>query len=47
MTTEMLEEVVVDLVLLNSVFLQNPKFYQVFARASVVEELTAPVSNAL
>lgn len=46
MTTEMLEEVVSDLVLLNSAYMENPNFYQIFARESVVEELTAPVREA-
>lgn len=46
MTTETLEEIANDLVLLNSVFLENPMFFQVLSRASVVEELLEPVRAA-
>ena len=36
-----------DLLLLNPVFLDNHKFYEIFARDVVISELTAPVRQFL
>ena len=43
MNTELLQDAMEDLLLLNSVFLDNHKFYEIFARDVVISELTNPV----
>ncbi|CAM9895660.1 unnamed protein product [Ascophyllum nodosum] len=42
LTTETLQSAVDDLQLLNTVFLENPEFFKIYARESVVSELTNP-----
>ena len=47
MNTEVLQDAMDDLLLLNSVFLDNHKFYEIFARDVVISELNDPVRQGL
>ncbi|CAM9488125.1 unnamed protein product, partial [Laminaria digitata] len=42
LNTELLQDAMDDLLLINSVFLDNHKFYEIFARDVVISELTDP-----